>query len=122
MYRYDEQYKNVKNKIEGTGGEILAVNFLKKKKYKILETNFSNHVGEIDIIAEKDGVIVFVEVKRRQTLQFGRPIEAVDTRKQNKIRKVAEIYLMLNDKSLADVRFDVIEILGDEINHVENAF
>ena len=122
MYRYDKQYKNVKNKIEGTGGEILAVNFLKKKKYKILETNFSNHVGEIDIIAEKDGVIVFVEVKRRQTLQFGRPIEAVDTRKQNKIRKVAEIYLMLNDKSLADVRFDVIEILGDEINHVENAF
>ena len=122
MYRYDKQNKNVKNKIEGTGGEILAVNFLKKKKYKILETNFSNHVGEIDIIAEKDGVIVFVEVKRRQTLQFGRPIEAVDTRKQNKIRKVAEIYLMLNDKSLADVRFDVIEILGDEINHVENAF
>lgn len=122
MYRYDKQYKNVKNKIEGTGGEILAVNFLKKKKYKILETNFSNHVGEIDIIAEKDGVIVFVEVKRRQTLQYGRPIEAVDTRKQNKIRKVAEIYLMLNDKSLADVRFDVIEILGDKINHVENAF
>lgn len=122
MYRYDKQYKNVKNKIEGTGGEILAVNFLKKKKYKILETNFSNHVGEIDIIAEKDGVIVFVEVKRRQTLQYGRPIEAVDTRKQNKIRKVAEIYLMLKNKTLADVRFDVIEILGDIINHVENAF
>ena len=122
MYRYDKQYKNVKNKIEGTGGEILAVNFLKKKKYKILETNFSNHVGEIDIIAEKDGVIVFVEVKRRQTLQYGRPIEAVDTRKQNKIRKVAEIYLMLKNKTLADVTFDVIEILGDEINHVENAF
>ena len=122
MYRYDKQYKNVKNKIEGTGGEILAVNFLKKNKYKILETNFSNHVGEIDIIAEKGGVIVFVEVKRRQTLQYGRPIEAVDTRKKNKIRKVAEIYLMLNDKNLADVRFDVIEILGDEINHLENAF
>ena len=122
MYRYDKQYKNVKNKIEGTGGEILAVNFLKKKKYKILETNFSNHVGEIDIIAEKDGVIVFVEVKRRQTLQYGRPIEAVDTRKQNKIRKVAEIYLMLKNKTLADVRFDVIEILGDEINLIENAF
>lgn len=122
MYRYDKQYKNVKNKIEGTGGEILAVNFLKKKKYKILETNFSNHVGEIDIIAEKDGVIAFIEVKRRQTLQYGRPIEAVDPRKQNKIRKVAEIYLMLKNKTLADVRFDVIEILGDEINHVENAF
>lgn len=122
MYKYDKQYKNVRNKIEGTGGEILAVNFLKSKKYKILETNFSNHIGEIDIIAEKKGVIVFVEVKRRETLQYGRPIEAVDERKQNKIRKVAEIYLMLKNKTLSDVRFDVIEILGGEINHVENAF
>lgn len=100
MYRYDKQYKNVKNKIEGTGGEILAVNFLKKKKYKILETNFSNHVGEIDIIAEKDGVIVFVEVKRRQTLQYGRPIEAVDTRKQNKIGRLQKYILCSMTKAL----------------------
>lgn len=110
------------NKIKGSAGEILAVNFLKKKKYKILETNFSNHIGEIDIIAQKKNVIVFVEVKSRETLAYGEPIEAVDVRKQNKIRKVAEIYLMLHEKTLSDVRFDVIEILGDKINHVENAF
>ena len=122
MYKYDKDYKNMRNKIEGDGGEILAANFLKLQKYKILQTNYRNKIGEIDIIAQKGQTIVFVEVKRRSTLQYGRPIEAVDTRKQNKIRKTAEIYLMLNKQTLNDVRFDVIEILDEEINHVENAF
>ena len=122
MYRYDKDYRKVKNKIEGDGGEILAANFLKSKKYKILQMNYRNQIGEIDIIAEQGKTIVFVEVKRRSTLEFGRPIEAVDLRKQNKIRKTAEIYLMFAKKSLADVRFDVIEILDEQINHVENAF
>lgn len=122
MYKYDKDFKNMKNKIEGDGGEILAANFLKAQKYKILQTNYRNKIGEIDIIAQQGKTIVFVEVKRRSTLQYGRPIEAVDTRKQNKIRKTAEIYLMLNKQTLNDVRFDVIEILDEEINHVENAF
>jgi len=122
MYKYDKDYKNMRNKIEGDGGEILAANFLKAQKYKILQTNYRNKIGEIDIIAQQGKTIVFVEVKRRSTLQYGRPIEAVDTRKQNKIRKTAEIYLMLNKQTLNDVRFDVIEILDEEINHVENAF
>lgn len=110
------------NKIKGNIGEELATNLLKKKKYKILERNYKNKIGEIDIIAEKDGVIVFVEVKERATLAFGRPIEAVDERKQNKIRRTAELYLMSKRKNWADVRFDVVEILGDEINQIENAF
>ncbi len=122
MYRYDKQFKNVRNKIEGTGGEILAANFLKQKKYKILQMNYSNRIGEIDIIAQQGKTTVFVEVKRRQTLAYGRPIEAVDKRKVNKIKKVAEFYLVLAGKSECDVRFDVIEILGEEINHIENAF
>ena len=122
MYKYDKNYKNVRNKIEGDGGEILAANFLKSQKYKIVQTNYCNKVGEIDIIAQKGDVLVFVEVKRRSTLAFGRPIEAVDYRKQQKIRKTAEIYLMLAGKTYSDVRFDVIEILGEKINHVENAF
>lgn len=110
------------NKLKGNYGEALAVDFLKKKKYKILETNFSNHIGEIDIIAQQKNTIVFVEVKRRLSKDYGAPIEAVTTSKQNKIRKVAEIYLMLNEKSLSDVRFDVVEVIDDKINHVENAF
>ncbi len=112
----------VQNSIKGTAGEILAVNFLKKNKYKILETNYKNHFGEIDIIARDGKVIVFVEVKRRMTKEFGAPIEAVTPFKQNKIRTVAEMYLSAKGQTLADVRFDVIEILDTQINHVKNAF
>ena len=111
-----------KNKIRGDIGEIDAVEFLKKKKFKILQTNFKTKFGEIDIIALDGKTIVFVEVKRRSTLVFGRPIEAVDFRKQKKIKRVAEFYLMLKHKSESDVRFDVMEILDREINYVENAF
>ncbi len=110
------------NKIEGFKGEELALSFLKQKKYKILEKNYSNKCGEIDIIAEAQGVIVFVEVKWRQTLKFGRPIEAVDFRKQQKIRKVAELYLLSKKNSYADCRFDVVEIVDEEVTHIENAF
>lgn len=110
------------NKVKGDIGEDKAVKFLKSKKFKIVEKNFKNKLGEIDIIAEKDGLLVFVEVKNRETCMFGRPIEAVDYRKQNKIKKVAEIYLMLKNENFRDVRFDVIEILGEKINHIENAF
>ena len=119
---YTKELSKMRNKIEGDGGEIRAVKFLEDKKYKILQTNFKTKFGEIDIIAFKDGVIVFVEVKERSTLAFGRPIEAVDYRKQQKIRRVAEYYLMIKHKTEADCRFDVVEILGDDINHVENAF
>ena len=117
-----KDYTKIKNNIEGKKGEIKAVSFLKQHGYKILETNFKNKIGEIDIIAEKDGVIVFIEVKNRSTYRFGRPIEAVDFRKQNKIKKVAEIYLMIKNKYYNDVRFDVVEVSNDNLEHIENAF
>ena len=110
------------NKIKGDIGEILSVNFLKKKRYKILKTNFSTYFGEIDIIAKDKKTIVFVEVKRRITLKYGRPVEAIDKVKEAKIKKVAEFYLMKTKSFDADVRFDVIEIVDKEINHIENAF
>ncbi len=114
--------KKVENKVKGTAGEISAVNFLKKKGYKILDVNYKTKFGEIDIIAQDGKIIVFVEVKKRETLAYGRPIEAVNFRKQQKIKRVAEFYLMVKRQTYADCRFDVIEILGDMINHVENAF
>ncbi len=119
---FEKDNTKVRNKISGSVGEVLSVNFLKNKKYKILETNFKTKFGEIDIIALDGKVIVFIEVKERNTLAFGRPIEAVDFKKQQKIRRVAEFYLMLKNKTYADCRFDVIEIIGDEINHEVNAF
>lgn len=110
------------NKTHGTIGEIEVANYLKTQGYKIVAMNYKNKIGEIDIVALDKNVIVFVEVKSRATLLYGRPCEAVDERKQHKIRKTAELYLVTTKKYYTDVRFDVIEILGDEINHIINAF
>lgn len=118
-----QKYENrMKNKVEGNIGEVLSVNFLKKQGYKILSINFKTKFGEIDIIAQDKDTIVFVEVKRRETLKFGRPIEAIDYRKELKIKRVAEYYLNKTKNYEANVRFDVIEILGKEISHIKNAF
>ncbi len=110
------------NKIKGDIGEVLSVNLLKKKGYKILATKFSTKFGEIDIIARHKKTIVFVEVKRRLSFQYGRPIEAIDYRKERTIKKVAEYYLNKTKNLDSDVRFDVVEIVDNEINHIENAF
>ena len=111
------------NKISGIKGETLAKQFLEKNGYKILECNYKNKIGEIDIIAKHQNTVVFVEVKQRQSLKFGYPREAVNYSKQQKIRRVATVYLKY--KGLWDkinVRFDVVDVLGSEITHIENAF
>lgn len=110
------------NSVQGSIGEEYALKYLKSKKYKIIEHNYKNHLGEIDIIAKQKDVIVFVEVKARQTLSFGRPAEAVNKQKQNKIRSVASLYLIKNKLMNLLCRFDVIEVVGEELNHIENAF
>lgn len=110
------------NKITGDKGEILAQNYLKKKKYRILERNYHSNTGEIDIIAQDKKQIVFVEVKTRESNMFGNPSEAVDERKQFKIRMVAEAYLKENYLFDYPCRFDVVEVLDGYINHIENAF
>lgn len=114
--------KKIRNGITGKQGETLAVLFLENKGYKILARNFKTKFGEIDIIAKDKDVIVFVEVKSRSTLAFGRPIEAINIHKQRKIRQVAEYYLMISNQSYNDCRFDVIEIVDEQIIHEENAF
>lgn len=106
----------------GLVGEQEAQNFLKKKKYKLLECNYKNKLGEIDIIAKQHNTIVFVEVKSRSSLAFGMPRESVTNHKQQKIKQVAMCYLSLNKLSNCSVRFDVIEILNRQITHIPNAF
>ena len=110
------------NYVKGKKSEKLACDYLKKKKYKILEINYTNIIGEIDIIAKDKRAIVFVEVKFRQSAEFGMPMEAVDLRKQDKIRRVALLYLQQNSLFDEEIRFDVISILNNEITHIENAF
>lgn len=110
------------NSIQGAIGELCAKKYLESKKYKILEQNYKNKLGEIDIIAMDKKTLVFVEVKERSTLAYGRPGEAVNICKQQKIRSVASLYLVKNNLHDSPCRFDVIEVLGGEINHIENAF
>ncbi len=110
------------NTVQGFAGEISAIKYLENKKYKIIHKNYKNHLGEIDIIAKHKAFIVFIEVKARQTLAFGRPSEAVNARKQNKIKNIASLFLIKNKLSESACRFDVVEIFDGEINHIENAF
>ena len=115
----------MQSNIYGKKSEIIAADFLKQKGYKIVEVNHKNKVGEIDIIAQANDYLVFVEVKARMSRAFGDPLEAVDLRKQQKIRQVAELYLIIKRKTNFNCRFDVISILGNEnpeIAHIENAF
>ena len=112
----------------GDFGEKAAEEYLEEMDYEILERNFRMKFGEIDIIAEKDGCMVFVEVKTRRNNLFGEPGEYVDYKKQEKIRKTAVVYA---DAENTDMRFDVIEVFYDKkqghfsltkVNHIENAF
>ena len=115
----------MRNKIFGRCGEAVAFNYLIENNYKILNTNFSCKLGEIDIIAKDKEYLVFIEVKTRYSRKFGDPLEAVDERKQYKIRNIATMYLKTNRLLDTPCRFDVIAILGDsddDIRHIENAF
>ena len=77
----------------GDCGEDFAVRVLTEAGYCILERNYTVKYGEIDIIAMKDGVLHFIEVKTRTGIEYGYPSEAVTEEKQRKIRRVAEGYL-----------------------------
>ena len=107
----------------GTEYEELAAERLKALGYEILERNAYCRQGEIDIVAEKDGFVIFVEVKYRRTKRCGAPEEAVDRRKQARLKKAAEYYLY-SRRFAADTpcRFDVVSIEGKEIRIWEDAF
>lgn len=110
------------NTVTGTGGEDMAVKYLLSKGYKILARNYTTKIGELDIVAKDKGTIVFVEVKTRKSDFFGLPREAVTYTKQRKIRMVATQYLKVHGGINQACRFDVIDILGGEISHIENCF
>ncbi len=114
------------NKITGKYGEEIAKNFLIKKGYKILEMNFHfSKQAEIDIIAQKNKTIHFIEVKTRTQTYFGQPLEAITAQKLAMIYKCAKFYLSQNNLKYDKIQIDAIGILLEkdkvkEINHLEN--
>ena len=107
----------------GSDTEERAVRFLQENGYSLVMQNYRCKAGEIDIIAFEGGELVFAEVKFRRTEKFGRPEEAVDARKQMRIRKAAQWYLMTQDLSPeTPVRFDVIAMDPWEVRIYRNAF
>lgn len=106
----------------GSRYEELAAAYLLRKGYLILEHNFRCRLGEIDIIAKDDEYIVFIEVKYRKTKKFGYPREAVTYLKQQHIIRTAQYFLTVKVGYELPCRFDVIEILDNQITHLEAAF
>ena len=106
----------------GRAGEQKATKYLKKLGYKILEKNYTTHLGEIDIIVKDGETIVFVEVKTRKDDLYGLPSQAVNYKKQEKYFAVATEYLVKNKLTDAVCRFDVVEICQEKINHIIDAF
>ena len=118
----NNNYKQL-NKFIGAEGELLASDYLKKNKYKILGAGYRGPFGEIDLIAQKDKYVIFVEVKTRKNEEYGHPCESVTYSKQQKIIKTALQWLSNKECDLQP-RFDVIEVYTEtkQINHIENAF
>lgn len=97
----------------GRRGERAAERYLKRHGYRILQRNFRAAGAEIDLVAAEGGTLVFVEVKARRGVGTGTPQEAVDGRKQRRIRRAAEIYVARMDAHDNPIRFDVVAILMD---------
>lgn len=109
--------------LTGREGEARAADYLRKKKYEVIGSNYRCRFGELDLIAKKRELVIFVEVKLRKNDRFGAAADAVTASKQDKLRKTAASWLASHDCD-APARFDVIEVYTDtgRINHIENAF
>ncbi|MBN1224590.1 MAG: YraN family protein [Candidatus Aminicenantes bacterium] len=111
----------------GQSGEAIALSYLKKIKYRILEKGFRFLRGEIDLIALDGRTLVFVEVKTREKSLFGLPEESVTPTKRRQIKRIAQGYLLKHPRPEVECRFDVLAITFDMdgkhlIRHLKNAF
>ena len=109
----------------GEKGEELAVEFLQKKGYKILDRNWRFKKAEVDIIAQKNEVLIIVEVKTRTSNYFGNPQDFINQKKVQLLVEAANEYVISKDLDV-EVRFDIVAILKNkqefDIEHLEDAF
>ncbi len=114
--------KNLYKKLLGLKGEKIAEKALKSQGYKIIQTNYVTPFGEADIVCFKGGVTAFAEVKTRTSNKFGTPAQAVDFKKQKKYRDIATYYLKSKGLEDTELSFIVVEVIGDEVNIITDAF
>ncbi|HEX7122066.1 MAG TPA: YraN family protein [Gemmatimonadaceae bacterium] len=110
----------------GLVGERVAERWLLARGWRVLQRRYRNGHRDIDLIAERDGLVAFVEVKARSGEQFGDPVEAVNWKKRNELARSAMTWIDRHGKPGEQYRFDVIGVLvtGERVRvrHVENAF
>jgi putative endonuclease len=104
----------------GKHGEDLAVSYLQKHGYNIIERNFKARYGELDIICTKNNTLIFVEVKTRIGEKYGKPEESVTPWKLREVVKTAEYYTITHDHLPEALRIDVIAIQLDDQNVVSS--
>jgi putative endonuclease len=110
----------------GKQGEEYAADYLDELGYKILDRNWMCGHKDLDIVATKDGTLVFVEVKTRSCMDWGDPEEAVNEKKIRNLVHAADAYIRYKRLDM-DVRFDIISIIMDDtgfyrVEHIEEAF
>jgi putative endonuclease len=116
----------IAKKVLGNIGEIKTCEYLESAGYLIIEKNFRRAFGEIDIIARREDVICFVEVKTRAGSSYGEPLEALNPFKTGRIRNTASYYLGLKHLNSFEVSFDVVSIKVSgkklQLQHFKNCF
>ncbi len=123
---YNDFRQMRKSRETGSIGEQLAVDYLLNKSFEILERNWRFSHAEIDIIAKKDGCLIFIEVKTRENIEFGKPEEFLTTTQEKRIKDAASEYMKTIDHDW-EIRFDIISIIlpkngSHSIEHFEDAF
>jgi len=110
----------------GELGERIAARWLERQGYTVLARRWRSGHRDIDVIAQRDGVVAFVEVKTRAALEFGDPVEAVHAQKQRSLVRSAREWMAKHDGAEPEYRFDVIGVLLRDrtvwVRHIESAF
>lgn len=125
----DRSARGMENRLLGKWGEALVAEDLRRKGWNLLAAGYRCRMGEIDLIASKGGFLAFFEVKLRKNAAYGAAAEAVDFRKQERLRATAQLYLAEHPTGLQP-RFDVAEVYAPQgaqtpspdIHYIENAF